>query len=92
MISGAGFDGEAPVVFPNPFQNTLRIRLPLGEGESGALTLSISDLQGRTLKRAEWNSYGGAEESLELGGMASGMYFYTLNWKGAVFSGRLVRE
>ena len=66
--------------YPNPFDQTTRIRY-LIPAEVEGVTLRITDLMGNTLALLPLQDRMG-EVTFDRGKLASGFYFYTLEWNG----------
>lgn len=77
-------------VFPNPFNPDTRLRFYMPE--TGALTLKIYDTRGREVFRRVWSVLSGGLHSIPLrfDRHAAGVYFYRLNDRRAIRTGKMI--
>jgi hypothetical protein len=77
-------------VEPNPFSTTTTIRFRMRR--SGDVRLTLRDAAGNIVHHVEHTNMmaGEGRITLEPGGLASGVYFYTIEAGGSAVSGRLV--
>lgn len=77
--------------FPNPAvdQTTVTFELPK---DSENVTLTVSDLQGKVLRRYNYQNLTAGQQSLDLNlrGLSSGSYFYTISGNGIKETKKLV--
>jgi len=77
--------------FPNPAVNQTTVTFDLAE-DAKNLTLTVSDVQGKVLRRYNYQNLTAGQQSLDLNlrGIASGNYFYTISSNGIKETKKLV--
>jgi serine protease AprX len=76
-------------VYPNPVHDQLIIQM---QQATGNVSLNIFDLQGRNMMRQQWDANGLTIQRVDVSGMASGFYVYTISSGDKVFQGKVVKE
>ena len=76
-------------VFPNPVSTQLIIEITQATGKA---TIDIYDLHGRSMMQQQWDTNGLTIHSVDVSGMPSGFYVYTISAGDHQLQGKLIKE
>lgn len=85
------FEKSNIVVYPNPFQKEIRLKLPANN--SGEFVFELFDMEGKPVMPASTYSNYGGDVNIDLPDLKSGIYIYRINIKGGSGEvGRIVAQ
>jgi hypothetical protein len=91
LVGIPGFDDAKISLYPNPTEDKLTVQLANMEGMEGEWT--ITDLQGRVIRRQDFKLTNGNDQSeVSLGNLASGTYLFQLRTDGYTYNSRIVKQ